>query len=221
MSDQTAINDTRPAARGSEQGLWDAVGILGVVTLFSLLSSSVLAVVIYWQAPVHEFVWVGPKQTGCVAVADVEPSVSQARIVEFAAQAAIATMNYDYFNFDAQMQSAMREYFTRNGGRRYLDELAGSGLSSDSLRSSGFVSVLSITRKTPNIAEEGRISGRYYWKVEVPVVVFYRSTTERVSESRLMTMTIIRTPPSDDNPNGIAVDGVTSVRNYDRELPQL
>lgn len=221
MNARVDMDEALPPARSAEQGLWNAVSILGVVTFFSLLSSFVLAIIIYWQRPVEEFEWVGPKETGCIAVADAEPSVSQARIVEFAAQAAIATMNHDYFNFDARMQSAIRQYFTRNGGRRFLDELSASGRSSDSLRANGFLSVLSITRKAPNIAEEGRKAGRYYWNVEVPIVAFYKTTTEMVSESRLMTLTIIRTPPSDENPNGIAVDGVNSVINYDRELPGL
>ena len=84
----------------------------------------------------------------------------------------------------------------------------------------GYQTVSAVTTDPANIAEEGKAAGRYYWRVEVPLQIFYRTNVETKVERRVLEMTIVRIDPSPINPNGIAIDSVISTQQLTNQVMQ-
>lgn len=165
--------------------------------------------------PIKQFVWTEDARAVCEAVPLTEPNVSDARVRNMAADAAIELNSYDYLNWRRQIQNAMNSYLTSNAQRSYSTALN----SSNTIKrvEEGYYNVSAILgAKPPRISEQGRIDGRYYWKVEVPLVIYYRTKEVSKPESRVLLMTIVRVDPSAINPNGIAIDGITSTQEIYR-----
>lgn len=183
--------------------------IVGMSALFGLMATSAIALTAdtYWIQPVYKFVW---RESGteaqCNGTVLRRPEISTARVVDFAADAAVSINSYDYYNQAVTVGSALRQYFTAAGSDAYVAELNRTG-SPMAIRSN-FVTQTAYKVRTPNIKEEGYIGNRHYWNVEVPLVVFRESNAETTNQMLLLTMLIVELKPSPANPNGIGIDSI-------------
>ena len=189
---------------------------LMVALLLSLAMNVILVINAFYRFPITKFIWTTDAQAVCEAIPLTEPNISQARLKDFAAQAAVSINSYDYANWRTFINSALGQYFTPKGRDRYRAELQKSGVIEQVVNN--YQAVTAITYAPPTIVEEGKQNGRYYWIVEVPTKVSYRTNRETLDENRLLTFTIVRVDPSPLNANGIAIDGVLSSQMTYRQM---
>ena len=193
--------------------------IVTLCGLFGLLSvvSVVVTADTYWLRPVRNFVWrEAPTEGECRATVLREPHISQARIVDFASDAAVTINSYDYYNQGTVIGSALRQYFTVSGRDSYISEVSRSG--SPLAFRKNFVEQTAYKNGVPNIKEEGFIGRRHFWRVEVPLLQYRKSNVSAAPSGLLLTMLIVSVRPSAENPNGIGIDSIvaTALLNYDR-----
>ena len=206
------------SAKSLERKLWLYVVSLLVFLFISLLMNGILVINAFYRFPINKFIWTSDAQAVCEAIPLSEPHISQARLKDFAASTAVSLNAYDYANWRVQINSVLSQHFTPKGRDRYRAELQKSGIINNVVNHYQVVSA--ITHAPANIVEEGKVSGRYYWIVEVPIRISYRTNKETLDENRLLTMTIVRVEPSPLNINGIAVDGLVSSQMLQRQLQQ-
>lgn len=196
--------------QSTKRHLWLFLYTLVVVVVFLLIVNLSLIYALVWRFPVKQFLWTSNAATVCAATTLDEPNVTAARVKDFAQQAAVSINSYDYANWRRLLDSALDAYFTQAGRVNYRAALDTTKVL-DEVRSK-YYTVNATTPDSPHILREGIINGRYTWTVEVPLTIYYRLGATVLPEGRLLTMTIIRVEPSPANPNGIAIDGLSSIQ---------
>jgi intracellular multiplication protein IcmL len=203
-------------ARRSNSAITALLVFFGGVLAASMIVNILMVSNVFWLMDIKNFKWTTDgEKTACAGAELKEPSVSQSRIVDFAATAAVNLNSFTYANFRPVLNNAMVQYLTVTGRQNYTNAVLASGLLTQ-VRSE-FLEVTAVTRNIPNISEEGAKAGRQYWTVEVPVRLFYKSNIGASSEARVLVMTVVRVEPSEANPNGIAIDGITSFQDTSAE----
>ncbi|KMO39389.1 DotI/IcmL family type IV secretion protein [Methylobacterium aquaticum] len=204
------------AGRMMLRNQWQWILLLSLFLLLSLTVNALLFYNAFIRFPVKQFIWTSDAQAVCEAIPLAEPNISQARLKEFAVSSAVQLNSYDYANWRALINNALSQSFTPKGRDRYRAALQESGIIQKVV--TGYQTVSAVTTDPANVAEEGKLAGRYYWRVEVPLQIFYRTNVETRVERRLLTMTIVRIDPSPINPNGIAIDSVISTQQLTNQV---
>lgn len=186
------------------------VGGLAATLLTSMILNATLVFAIRYWYPVKEYLWTSDAQAVCHAVPLAEPITSAARIREFATNAAVSLYSFDYLNWRRLLDAAMDNYLTPGGKARYRAAFEKTGII-ERVRS-GFLTLTAVTDGPPVILHEGVQDGRYYWRVQVALRVFWVNATDARPENRVLTMTLIRVQPSPINPNGVAIDGIEATQ---------
>lgn len=212
------ISAENASARAVIRNLWTWLIFLGVFLVLALVVNLVLVYNIFYRFPIKQFVWTSDAHAVCEATPLTEPNISQARLKDFVAAAAVQLNSYDYANWRPLINNALTQSFTARGRERYRRALQESEVIDKVV--TGYQVVSSVTIDPPNIAQEGRDAGRYFWTVEVPLRIFYKTNVETKIENRLFTATVIRVEPSPINPNGIAIDGVVSTQLLTNQVRQ-
>jgi intracellular multiplication protein IcmL len=98
------------------------------------------------------------------------PNMKNEDVMAWSIEAVQSAYSYDYINYRAQLQNAQK-YFTNYGWSKYMSALSASN------------NLLALTQRkmivlanvvgTPKILTEGRLSGAYAWKIQMPVLVTY------------------------------------------------
>lgn len=215
MKSKEQILFENSAAAAVSRSLRLALWALSVVLFMSLMLNFFSLYALRNWFPIKQFVWTQDARAVCEAVTLDQPNVSDARVRNMAADAAIELNSYDYLNWRRQIQNAMNAYLTTNAQRAYSSALNNSNTIKRVEQGYYTVSAL-LGNKPPRIAEQGVVDGRFYWKVEVPLVIYYRTPEVSKPESRVLVMTVVRVDPSFINPNGIAIDGITSTQEVSR-----
>lgn len=198
---------------------WNMLIIGGVVLAASLFLNMMLGYGLLYRFPVKQFLWIDDAGRACAAVPLDEPNISNARLKDLAATAAVQINSYDYANWRVLLNAAMDQFFTPHGRSQYRAVLSETGIVQRAVDQYQVVSA--VIMAPPNISTQGRKSGRYYWEVEVPLTIFYQTNAETKRENRLLTFTVVRVEPSPINPNGVAIDAVTSTQLLNSQLNQL
>lgn len=133
------------------------------------------------------------------------PNLSQARLAEFSLEAIHALNTYDYINWIDQLNAA-QVYFSPGGWMGYQEEL----MSVDTMKAvEARKMVVSVTPQGEvRVVQEGKISGVYAWRVEVPVLIRYTAHTGTESggntQEGVVALTISRVPTT-VNERGVAI----------------
>ncbi|KMO17748.1 hypothetical protein QR79_21295 [Methylobacterium indicum] len=204
------------AGRMMLRNQWSWILLLSLFLVMSLAVNALLFYNAFIRFPVKQFIWTSDAQAVCEAIPLSEPNISQARLKEFAVSSAVELNSYDYANWRPLINNALSQSFTPKGRDRYRAALQESGIVQKVV--TGYQTVSAVTTDPANISEEGKAAGRYYWRVEVPLQIFYRTNVETRVERRLLTMTIVRVDPSPINPNGIAIDSVISTQQLTNQV---
>lgn len=121
---------------------------------------------------------------------------------------AIKSVNtYDYINWKDQLQSAA-VYFTPRGWSDYLTQFVATKTIDTVLAQRSIVNVEPTGSPTVVKSQVGS-NGVYYWQIDVPVKVSYRSHVDSLSgvmeQSGVVTAYVIRVPTT-QAPEGIAIE---------------
>lgn len=185
--------------------------LAGVCGLQVLLFCAMTYAIMY-RFPIKQFIWTSDARAVCEAIPVSEPNVSAARVVDFAASAAVDLHSYDYLNWHRMLTRALDMYLTPAERIAFEKNLQASTII-DTIQKNN-MTLTSVVSGRPFIQSEG-IRGRdrrYFWTVQVPLEVWYYNATESRPENRILTMTIVRVDPSPINPNGIAIDDIISTQ---------
>lgn len=182
-----------------------------LVLCLILILSLLYAILFYF--PVRQFLWTSDARPVCAAIPISKPSISAARVVDFASTAAIDLNSYDYLNWSRLLGRAMDLYLTPQERMNFEKNLNISGIIQDIKKNN--MDVSAIINNRPFIIQEGVRAGdhRYFWKIQVPLTLYYYNQTDSRAENRILIMTIVRIDPSPLNPNGIAIDEFISVQD--------
>jgi len=130
-----------------------------------------------------------------------EPVVTNKYILEWASLATRTALNLDFVNYQKQLDTAS-VYFTSHGWSAFSDALTASGLLDD-VRSQKLI-MSAIVPRSPVIRFNGVISGRYIWRISLPVLVTFGSASEQRQRELEINMIVSRVPAI-DTPQGIQI----------------
>lgn len=129
------------------------------------------------------------------------PMLSTEALLSWAGQVAMQAYTYSFANYREKIQ-LLEGDFTPDAWQQFLAQLQTSGnLQAIDQRK---IIVSAMVSGTPIISRQGMLSGRYAWRVQVPLLVTYVSSSERFQKNYLITLVIVRVSTV-DNQNGVAV----------------
>jgi intracellular multiplication protein IcmL len=131
-----------------------------------------------------------------------EPFVTEAKLLNWVVEKATRAYRMDPQNYKAQV-SEMSGDFTIEGYAQYVESLKSSGMI-DFMTKNLLVSS-AIPTGAPLIVERNLTpDGVYYWRVQVPVLVEYRSATKQAQKKRIIEVVVVRRPTV-ESPQGIGI----------------
>ncbi|MEI8054397.1 MAG: type IVB secretion system apparatus protein IcmL/DotI [bacterium] len=130
-----------------------------------------------------------------------EAMLSPGELLQWAHRAAISAYTYNFVNYRDAMQQ-LQNQFTADGWRYYEDALQAARTLEMVIAKKLVVSA--VATGTPVILDQAVISGRYSWKVQIPLLVTYQSPNEQTQQAMVVTIIISRVPTV-DMPKGIAI----------------
>ncbi|WP_367606362.1 type IVB secretion system apparatus protein IcmL/DotI [Legionella sp. W05-934-2] len=130
-----------------------------------------------------------------------EPNQSDAAVLQWANEAAIASYTYNFVNYREELQAASG-FFTPTGWRQFLLALQGSG-NLQAVKENKFV-VSAVATRAPSITQKGLVNGVYSWRVQMPVSVTYQSSENYTTQNVMILMLITRVSTL-NAPRGIGI----------------
>jgi len=130
-----------------------------------------------------------------------EPNLSKAALLQWANTAAVAAFTYNFVNFRQELQAAS-EFFTSAGWEAFVKSLTQSR-NLAAVRAKNLV-VSAVATGAPIILQEGVVSGRYTWRVQMPMIVTYQSGSQISQQSLIITMLVTRISTL-NSPQGIGI----------------
>ena len=130
-----------------------------------------------------------------------EAMLSPGELLQWTHRAAISAYTYNFVNYRDAMQQ-LQNQFTADGWRYYENALRTARTLEMVIAKKLVVSA--VATGTPVILDQAVISGRYSWKVQIPLLVTYQSPNEQTQQSMVVTIIVSRVPTV-DMPKGIAI----------------
>lgn len=118
-----------------------------------------------------------------------QPNINSTAILQWATNAAVALYSYNFVNY-RQAFTENRQYFTSEGWGAFLQQLQSSG-SLSTVQSKKLI-VSAVAAGVPVIVNEGAFKGRYFWRVQIPLLVNYEGESGSFQNHLLITVTIQR-----------------------------
>jgi intracellular multiplication protein IcmL len=130
-----------------------------------------------------------------------QPNLTDKAILQWSGNAVVSLYSYNFVNFREVFQEN-KQYFTDSGWRAFVQALQDSQ-SLQSVQAKKLV-VSAVLAGAPLVLNKYLFNGRYTWKIQMPVLVTYLSSSEQSSQKFLVTLTIQRVSTLDDI-NGIGI----------------
>lgn len=130
------------------------------------------------------------------------PIVARTEIVRWASQAVISIYTFDFSNWEVRIKEAA-SVFTSKGFERFQDALKLGGTLAGVVDQK--LQVTAVVTQPPVILAQGMLGGRYSWKVNIPVLLTYTSSSETRQRAIYVTMVITRVSVL-DTPRGYAIE---------------
>jgi intracellular multiplication protein IcmL len=134
-----------------------------------------------------------------------QPNFNSKAIRSWAANMATSSYSYNFVNYRKAF-SDNQKYFTTDGWDDFLKSLQASG-NLDAVKNRKLI-VSAVPTGTPVIQDQGVFKGRYYWRVQVPLLVTYQGGSGSFHNNILATITIERVSTLDHS-DGIGVAAFT------------
>lgn len=124
-----------------------------------------------------------------------EKYLSRAAVLEWAIDAGLTVNTYNFRNYRTAFQRA-RSFFTAKGYSDFLKALKESNnLEGVKQRKfvvyavqSGEAKILDDSESNPKL----RTNGAFTWRVEIPITLYYENATEKIPQSNLLKLRIVR-----------------------------
>lgn len=129
------------------------------------------------------------------------PNQSDSAVLQWANQAAIAVFSYNFVNYRSELVAASG-FFTGAGWDQFISAL-GSSNNLDAIKAKKLV-VSAVATSAPVILQKGLLSGRYAWRIQMPILVTYQSASEFSQQNLNVTMLVTRVDTL-NSPRGIGI----------------
>jgi intracellular multiplication protein IcmL len=120
-----------------------------------------------------------------------EPNTSDYAVMQWANIAAISALNYDFVNYESQLKNAS-QFFTAEGWDMYMRALDSSNNLEEVVAKKLVVNV--VATKPPIILQKGYLNGSYSWRIQIPVLITYKSANTLSPQNLIITMLVSRVP---------------------------
>lgn len=130
------------------------------------------------------------------------PVVSTAELLQWATVAATSANTFNFANYRKELQEASR-FFTPSGWKEYQKELKGSRNLETVLAKK--LTVSAVATGAPIILDQGVVLGKYKWKIQLPILITYESSSTKISQPLVVNMLVTRVSTL-DTPQGVAID---------------
>ncbi|MES2212278.1 MAG: type IVB secretion system apparatus protein IcmL/DotI [Pseudomonadota bacterium] len=174
------------------------------LTLWLLLLAFALMGFIYFQQatrPTPKYFATTPDGALIELIPLDEPNLSPNTLLQWATQAATASYTFNFVNYRQAFQDA-RIYFTPDGYNNFIKAIEASR-NLEAVKQKKLV-VSAVPTGVPVVVNEGRISGRYAWQIEMPMLISYQSANERIVQNIKLTMLVLRVSTL-ESPRGLGI----------------
>ena len=130
-----------------------------------------------------------------------QPMISQEAILSWANQAIVRAYTYNFVSYRGQLQ-ALSEAFTPEGWKQFESALVKTR-NLQTVIAQQLVAT-AVPTGAPVIEDQRIIAGRYSWKISMPILVKYQSSSKNYSQS-LVVRVIIQRVPVYTNPKGVGI----------------
>lgn len=150
-----------------------------------------------------------------VAPVDIqEPYLTDGDLLQWVTDAVPRFFDVDFLHIDDQLVQ-LKQYFTDNGYQVFLNQF-NNNVDRDKLQTGKMFATNEITG-APIIVNQGTLSGRYAWWVQIPINISYAGMDTIPSSSIKLTLLVVRTETS-NNLNGVAIDNVLVEKGNDSTI---
>lgn len=179
--------------------------IIGILIALGLLAS--LSIYLHLQKPQPTIFKTGNEYRVVDPVPIDQPYLSSPDLLQWVSNALNNIFIFDFINYNDQIKAAQK-YFTDNGWNVFSNHLNTYANSTTVQNSRLFVNAT--PAGAPIIINQGPLSGRYAWVVQMPLTVSYAGYTPPADQSLTMQVLVVRVPTV-DNLDGVAIDNVTII----------
>ena len=130
-----------------------------------------------------------------------KPNMTDQEINQWANLAIIASYSYNYVNYRSELEAAS-QFFTGEGWNTFIGALKSSN-NLQAIIDNKFV-VSAVATEAPVIEQKGIINNVYSWRVRMPILVTYQSST-LYSQTPLMINMLISRESTLNTPKGIGI----------------
>lgn len=170
--------------------------------VIALLVSIAANVVLLNRKPVNHYFTIDQAGRVIPIRALSEPYVTDALLLNWVTEKVAKAYQMDPQNYRAQV-GELEPFFTPEGYQQYIESLKTSG-TIDLLTKNLLVSS-AVPLKTPVIVERNTTSGGvYFWRIQVPMLVDYRSSTKSAQKRRVIDVVVVRRQTL-ESPQGIGI----------------
>lgn len=142
-----------------------------------------------------------------------EPNQSDAAVLQWANQAAIAAYSYNFVNYRSELQAASG-FFTADGWSQFLNALKQSN-NLEAVKAKKMV-VSAVATMAPVILQKGLLNGRYAWRIQMPILVTYQSASEFSQQNNVVTLLVTRISTL-NSPRGIGISQFVVAPSTDKQ----
>ena len=136
-----------------------------------------------------------------------EPFVTEPFLISWVGERVSRAYSMDPQNYRRQA-SDLAPDFTDEGYTQYVKSLQDSG--TIELMTKNLLVSTGVAQGAPVVIDRGTANGVYYWKLQVPVLVQYRSAVKGTEKKRVVTVTVVRRQTL-ENPLGIGINQFVAV----------
>jgi len=133
-----------------------------------------------------------------------QPYLASPDMLQWVSNVVPNLFDLDYLHMDTQIADA-KKYFTENGYQVYLNQLK-NYIDPTIMKNSKMFSHGDPTR-APVIVNQGVLSGRYAWWVQIPINISYAGGVEKQPVDLTLQILVVRTETT-NNLMGISIDNV-------------
>lgn len=131
-----------------------------------------------------------------------EPSMTDAAVLSWTAQSAADVMTFSFLDYQRRLQNSA-SYFTSVGWEGFMKAIQDSRFLEGVQANQQIVTAVPF--QAPVVVERGQNNERYFWRVQLPLVVTYTSGDKKATKKQLLNLVIVRVSPL-ENPAGLGIE---------------
>lgn len=118
-----------------------------------------------------------------------EPYVTDAYLASWVSEKVSRAYSMDPQNYRRQV-SDLEPFFTPDGHQQYVNSLQTSG--TIDVMTKNLLVLSGVPTGAPVVVSRGVADGVHFWKLQVPMLVEYRSSTKSAQKKRMVEVTVVR-----------------------------